>query len=242
MWDIKRDSPVDVERVYFFRQRGSSKCLARAEPGVKPLSSFQLELREFKSGARRKASTFCSCRCFSRSVRMRVEVDRERKASSGLWGEKKTDINSNQGCGESWCFKACLFALPSQISSQSEYMPAGMGTVFILTLFMIQSTSLRQTFLSPMSDWTLSTNRTEIQIEGVVMRNTLEMKSLKVIRWLNSNSSNKWPPFLHSFWCFWLFSVFFFFITSKERAHLLRRLWLLGSGSIDLWVSTRFVQ
>lgn len=117
--------------VILCHHRGSSKCLARGAPRVKPLSSFQLELHKFKSGARRKASTFCSWQCFSRSVRMRVEVDRERKASSGLWG-KKTDINSNQGHRESWCFKACLFALPSQISFQSEYMPAGMGKVLYL--------------------------------------------------------------------------------------------------------------
>lgn len=56
-------------------------------------------------------------------------------------------------------------------------------------------------------------------------------ESLKVLRWLNFISVNKGPLFLCNFWFF--FIAFLLFIASKHKGHLLRRLWLLGSASID---------
>lgn len=190
---------------------------------------------------------------------MRVEVDRERKASSSCrdTAEKKnfeylilTPIKAIRR-GDSR-FKAWLFPLQLPIAYQFEYMLAGSCNEedFLLALFMIPKVSplsckqfIRQTFVPLISDWTLSTPGTHWRPDprGGLERHASN-ESVGVLRWLNTNSFNKRSSLSLSLSTSDVVGVFLFFITSKQGGHLLRRLWLLGSGVIDLWVSTRYVQ
>lgn len=186
MWDIKWDSPVDEGRILCFMAAvfvANSLAVAALSVSLVVHAAeispcllflfFPTSAAQVWKWSKEKSINLLFLTVFSRSVRMRVEVDRERKASSSCRDatEKKnfkylilTPIKA-RGRGDS-CFKAWLFPLQLPIAYKVEYMLASSCNVenFLLVLFMIPKVSplsckqfIRQTFIPLISDWTRST-------------------------------------------------------------------------------------
>lgn len=98
---------------------------------------------------------------------------------------------------------------------------------------------LRQTFISPINDWTSSTSRTYWRPN---LRDSCKGHrgnvNVKFLRWLDINSVNKGPVFLSNFWCY---RLVFYFSLPQSKKDIYWGDHCCWTPTINLRDSTRFV-